>query len=90
MGANAQGDVQHRLGCGHFKIKRLADRGLQPAHVIVVNVAAILAQMSGDAIGPGFNRHKRRAHRIGDSAAARVSDSRDMVHIHAQSKRCHR
>ncbi len=87
---DAQGDVEHRLGRGHFKIERLFDRRLEPPHVVVVDVAAILAQMRGDAVGAGLDRKKRRAHGIGDGAATRVADGRDMVDVDAKPQRCHR
>ena len=63
--AGLQRDVEHLLGRRHLEIERLGDRGLQPPHVVVADVAAILAQMRGDAVGAGFDREQRRAHRIG-------------------------
>ena len=83
-------NVEHGLGRGHLEIERLPDRSLEAAHVVVVNVPAVLAQMRGDSVGAGFDRHERRADRIGDRAAARVADGRDMIDVDAEPKRCHR
>ena len=44
-------DLEHFLGRRHFEIERLVDLGLQPRHVVVADVAAVLAQMRGDAVG---------------------------------------
>ena len=90
MRTDAQRNVEHRLGRGHFEIERLLDRRLEPPHVVVVNVPAILTQMGGDAVSAGFDRKKRRADRIGDEAAAGVADGRDMVDVDAKPQRCHR
>ena len=78
------------FGRGHLEIERLVDRGLETAHVVVVDVPAVLPQMRGDAVGAGFDREQRRAHGIGDRAAARVADGRDMIDVDAEPERCHR
>ena len=59
-----QRDVEHLLGRRHLEIQRLGDRRLQPRHVVVANMAAILAQMRGDAVGAGLDGEQRRAHGI--------------------------
>ena len=86
---DAERHVQHRLGRRHLEIQRLRDRRLEPAHVVVVDVAAILAQMRGDAVGPGFDRQQRRPNRIGNRAAARVAHRRDVIDIHTQPQLGH-
>ena len=87
---DAQGDVEHLVGRRHLEIERLGDRRLQPLHVVVADVAAILAQMRGDAVGAGLDRQQRGAHGIGNRAAARVAHGRDMVDVDAQPQRGHR
>ncbi len=81
-----QGDVEHLLGGGHFEIERRGDGGLEPRHVVVVDMAAIFAQMRGDAIGPRRERRLRRAKRIGKSAAARIAQRGDMIDVHAKAE----
>ena len=81
-----QRDAQHFLGCGHFQVERQVGRILDAAQVIVADMAAILAQMGGDAVAAGAGDDLRRAHRIGMISAARVADRRHMVDIHAQAQ----
>ena len=90
MRADAERDVEHRLGRGHFEIERLLDRGLEAAHVLVVDVAPVLAQMRGDAVRSGVDGDEGRADRIGKRPAARVAHGGDMVDVDAQAKRGHR
>ena len=63
-GLVASADPQHVRGRRHLEIQRLGNLGLQPRHVVVADVAAVLAQMRGDAVGAGLDRGQRRAHRI--------------------------
>ena len=58
---------------------------LQPRDIVVDDVAAILAQMRGDAVGAGGDRDLGRLHRIGMPAAARVAHGRDMVDVDAEA-----
>ena len=81
-----QRDRHHLVGRRHLEIERLCDLGLQPRHVVVADVAAVLAQMRGDAVGAGLDRELGRAHRIGMPPAARVADGRDVVDIDAEAK----
>ena len=54
-------------------------------------MAAILAQMRGDAVGARFRRDQRRAQRIGIGGAARVAHRRDMIDVDAEAElRAHR
>ncbi len=85
MRLGLQGDVEHLIGRRHLEIKRPVDRGLDPSHVLVADMAAILAQMGGDSIGPRLDREERGAERIGDRAAARVAKRRDMIDIDAEA-----
>ena len=80
-------DGEHFLGRRHFEIERLVDLGLQPRDVVVADMAAVLAQMRGDAVGAGRDRELGRAHRIGMAPAARVADGGDVVDIDAEAKR---
>ena len=46
----------------------------------------VLAQMGGDAIGPGAGGQQPGADRVGIAGAARVADGRDMVDVDAQAE----
>ena len=74
------------VGRRHFEIERLVDFRLQARDVVVADVAAILAQMRGDAVGAGRDRELGRAHRIGMAPAARVADGGDVVDIDAEAE----
>src|SRR5205809_7379 len=50
-------------------------------------MAAVLAQMRGDAIGAGCDRGKRGAHRIGITARPRVAQRGDVIDIDAKAQR---
>ena len=73
-------------GRRHFEIERLGDLRLQPRDVVVADVAAILAQMRGDAVGAGLDRQLGGAHRIGMPPAARVADGGDVVDVDAEAQ----
>ena len=82
----AQGDGQHLLGRRHLEIERPGQLALEPGDVGVGDVAAILAQVRGDAVGAGLDGQLRGAQRIGMAAAARVADGRDVVDVDAEAQ----
>ena len=53
---------------------------------LVGDVAPVLAQMGGDAVGAGGGGDLRGADRVGMVAAARVADGRDMVDVDAEAE----
>ncbi len=56
----------------------------QPAHVLVLDVAAILAQMHGDAVGAAQMRLDGGPHRIRLVRAARLAQRRDVIDVDAE------
>ena len=72
------------------KLSGFEIEALRRTHVVIEDVPAVLAQMRRDAVGASFDRHERRANGIGDRAAARVADGRDMIDVDAKPERCHR
>jgi hypothetical protein len=87
VGFCGERDPQHILGRRHLEIQRLRYLGLEAAHVGVADVAAVLAQMRGDAVGACFNRGERSAHRIRPRTAPRVAQGGDVVDIDAETER---
>jgi hypothetical protein len=79
------GDADHFRRRRHFEIERLGEALFQPLHIVIDNVAAILAQMRGDAVGAGGNGKLGGLDRIGMPSAARISHGRDMVDIDAEA-----
>ena len=78
-------DADHFRRRRHFEIERLVDALLEPNHIVIDDVAAILAQMRGDAVGAGGDRNLGGLHRIGMPAAARIAHGRDMIDIDAEA-----
>ena len=58
--AVAQRDREHLLGRRHLEVQRQVDLGHQPVDVVVGDVAAVLAQVGGDAVGAGLGGHDAR------------------------------
>ncbi len=86
-GRSLKRDRGHLLGRRHFEIERLVDFGFQPRDVVVADMAAVLAQMRGDAVGARRDREFGRAHRIGMAPAARIADGGDVIDIDAEAQR---
>ena len=70
------------------KLSGTRQLGLEPAHVVVADVAAILAQVGGDAVGAGLDGEMCRAHGIGHGPAARVAHRGDVVDVDAPVSAC--
>ena len=85
MRAMAQRDRHHLLGRRHLEIERQVDRVHQAGDVVVDDVAAILAQVRGDAVGAGLGRELGGAQRIGRGRAARVAHGGDVIDVHAET-----
>src|SRR5690349_15383198 len=50
-------------------------------------MAAVFAQVSGDAVGAGLDGGDRGAHRIGPCACARIAQGGDVIDIDAKAQR---
>ncbi len=81
-----QRDGEHLLGRCHLQIERARQLALEARDVVVGDVAAVFAQVRGDAVGAGLDGQVRGAQRIGMPAAARVADGGDVVDVHAQAE----
>ena len=79
-------DRDHLVGRRHLEIERFSNLGLEARDVVVADMAAVLAQMRGDAVGAGLDRELGGAHRIGMAPAARIADGGDVVDIDAEAK----
>ena len=84
-GRSLAGDADHLRRRRHFEIERLCDALLEPGDVVVDDVAAILAQMRGDAVGAGRDRDLGGLHRIGMAPAARIAHGGDVVDVDAEA-----
>ena len=81
-----KGDFQHLLGRSHFQIERQVCRCLNAGEVIIADMSAIFAQVSGDAIAADPGDDFGRAHRVRMIAAARIADGGHVINVHAQSQ----
>ena len=86
MRPEALGEGDHLVGGGHFEVERLRQFARQPRHVGVADMAPVLAQVSGDAVGAGGDGEKRGADRVGQGTAAGIPHRRDMVDVHTQAQ----
>ncbi len=86
----AQRYLQHLLGCRHFQIKWQAGRGLNAGKVAVADMSSVFAQMRRNTVATNTRDNLRSTHWIRMVAAARITDSRDMIDIDAKAKvACH-
>ena len=74
----------HLIGGGHLEVERAAHRLAQHAHVAVLDVPAILAQVDGDAVGARELAQRSRPHRVGVARAACLPQRRDVVDVHVE------
>ena len=71
-------------------ISRLIGRFTAPAHgfeIGVADVAAVFAQVDGDAVGAGGLCDRGGLGGIGMHAAARVADGGDVIDVHPEAAR---
>ena len=85
IGVRFERDLQHLFGRGHFQIDVGADTGAQQAHVAILNVAPVPAQMNCNAVGAG----QFADHRGGNDARFRgapcLADGGHMIDVNVQS-----
>src|SRR5207245_7246333 len=71
-GAEATGEPQDLRARAQLEIQQRAHALAQRAHVRVLNVTAVLAQMHGDAVRAAALRRPGGAHRLGPRGLARL------------------
>ncbi len=82
----AQGD-SHHFGCSrHLQVQRQLNFVPKVFNVAVADMASILTQMGGDAVGSGFGRNSSRSQGIWMPPAPRVADGGNMVDINAKTQ----
>ena len=64
-GFSAARDADHLVGRRHLEVELDVDELAQPPHVLVLDVAAVLAQVHGDAVGAAEMRLDRGPDRVG-------------------------
>ena len=82
----AKRDLQHLLGRRHFEVERDRQPVLEPGDIVVADVAPVLAQMGGDAVGARFGGGEGGPRRIGMIASTRVADGGDMIDVSPETQ----
>jgi hypothetical protein len=80
----ASSNFQHFLGRSHFQIEWQVGCCLNPCDVGIADVAAVFAQVSGNAVTPYAGDNLCCANRVGVVAPAGIADCRDVINVDAQ------
>jgi hypothetical protein len=84
----AGGDVHHLGRVGHFKVETRFDGLTKFPDVAILDVAAVFAEMRGDAVGAGGFADESCLDGIRFAAiasgVARLAQGRDVINVHAQ------
>ena len=81
-----QCNVEHLLGGGHFQIERARQLALQAGDVLIGDMAPVLAQVRGDAIGTSLDCEVGGAQRIGMTPSARVADGCNVIDVDTETE----
>ena len=85
MGFMAQRNLLHLIRGGHLKVKRHRKRLHQRFDIRVTNVAAIFAQVCGNAVGARLLGDDRSTHRIRHSTTTGIANSRNVINVHPKA-----
>jgi hypothetical protein len=78
---DARGERHHLVGSGHLEVQADVGELAQAPHILVLDVAAVLAQVHGDAVGAAQMRLHRRPDGVGLVRAPRLAHRSHMVDI---------
>jgi len=81
----ALGDADHLGSARHFEIQYGGDAPRQSLDVVVLNVAPVLSEVSGDPIRAGLLAEQSCGDRIGLGGATRLPDRRHVIDIDVQA-----
>ena len=85
VGAQAARDPDHFRGARHFEVEDGPDCSLQPPYVVVLDVAAVLAQVRGNAVGASVLAFDRRENGIRFDGATCLAKRRHVVDVNVKS-----
>ena len=85
VGPDPQGDCLHLGGGGHLQIEAAAQGGPQHLHIPVLDVAPVLPQVHGDAVGAAQFRQQGIGHRVRFQGAAGLAHVGDVIDVHAEA-----
>ena len=87
VGLYLAGDRQHARLAGHFQVQLDGDRLAQDPQVAVLDVAAVLAEVERDAVGPAQFGQRGRPDRVRLVGPPRLADRGHVVDVDAEF--CH-
>ena len=85
VGTQAARDSDHLSRARHFEVEDRSDCSRQALYVVVLDVATILAQMSGDAVCPCVLAFDRRENGIRFDGATCLAKRRNVVDVNVKS-----
>ena len=86
VGFVAERDLLHLVGRCHLEVEGQFQRLHQPVDVVVRDVAAVFAEMGGDAVRARLFGELRGPDRVGVGAAAGIPHGGHVVDIHAEAE----
>ncbi len=87
VGLDAHRDRDHLAVARHLQVELAAHALAQPLEVALLDVAAVHAQVRGDARGAGALRDRRRLDRVGVAHAADLAQGGDVVDVDREAER---
>ena len=81
--------AHHLVGRRHLEVQGHRQLGLEPAHVVVANMATVLTQVRGDAVGAGVDGEAGGADRVRQGATPCVAHGSDVVDVDAEAQPAH-
>lgn len=85
IGTQPTRDPDHFCSARHLEVENSPDCCFQPFYVVVLDVATILAQMRGDAVGTCVLAFNRRENGIRFNGATCLAKRRNMVDVNVKS-----
>ena len=80
----SQAEVEHFARGRHFQVHARGEQAAQRAHVALLDMAAVLAQVQRDVVGAGLFGDQRGLHGIGIARAALLAQRRHVIDVDAQ------
>ena len=85
MRPQLRGEADHLGGRRHLEIERHEELPLEAPHIRIADVAPVLAEMGGDAVGPRQDSHVGGPDRVRMDAAAGIPDGCDVIDVDAEA-----
>ena len=82
--ADALGERHHFFGDAHFEVHAGLQHVLEQQHVALLDVAAVFAQVHGDAVGARFFGVQRGLDRVRVTGAPGLAQGGYVVDVHAE------